>query len=94
MELICPWCKECYSDIKEFVKHQKSHDKDEGFHYLCNICQYSSAIAGNFQRHMKGHYGIKPYQCYQCGHSFLENSKLKRHALSCNTKKKYIYLKK
>ncbi|KAL4260384.1 hypothetical protein AB1N83_007204 [Pleurotus pulmonarius] len=47
--------------------------------YLCDICSYVFTSSTNRARHVRAHYGIKPFGCSPCGISFITNTDLTRH---------------
>lgn len=89
MKLECPWCKETCVSIDNFINHQKLHkEANINFHYLCNLCLYSTAKVSDMKRHLMRHYGLRPFKCQFRDYSSVLKGNVKIHLLSHISKNK------
>ncbi|XP_031619472.1 uncharacterized protein LOC116338402 [Contarinia nasturtii] len=48
----------------------------------CRLCEYSSNLMGNINRHMRIHTGDRPYQCDICDKGFTQLHNMKKHKVT------------
>jgi KRAB domain-containing zinc finger protein len=73
----CQFCPKSYKRLKEFNKHQKSHQPK----VKCEICS-KEIQSYTFQRHMKQHNDDKKFNCTECKAGFITKFLLERHMWS------------
>jgi hypothetical protein len=54
-------------------------DKNRDTIHTCMFCYRPFSRKGNLQRHIRSHFGIKPFQCKECSKTFSTKSNMKTH---------------
>ena len=57
--------------------HEFKHSVDRAL--LCEICGQICAYQSRLRVHLRGHTGVKPHVCAECGYSAAQIGNLKRH---------------
>ncbi|CAI2359182.1 unnamed protein product [Moneuplotes crassus] len=66
----------------EIVEKHTETNKKKYFEFVCKFngtCNTTYRRSWNFLDHCRSHYGIRPYQCDECEHSFTQKGNLVKH---------------
>lgn len=76
---ICPTCKATFFTFADFKAHRSEHAQTK---LECQYCHKVLPNTSTFNRHVKGHLGVRDHVCDVCGKGFQEASTLKLHMRS------------
>ena len=74
----CPMlgCKSTFPYSYNLNMHLRIHDNDLS---VCSYCPYRYVESSKYMRHLKNHFGIKDFECDQCGKLFRSIGQLNMH---------------
>ena len=87
----CEVCGHCFSSRSGMKTHKTKHDIENGIvspekvkkklekRVNCELCGKGFVYACQYERHMKGHSGIKDHQCTECGKSYSSKRSMEQH---------------
>ena len=76
--LKCDDCNKCFKNLFYLTQHTVKHTGIKAFQ--CEVGAKTFAYKQDLPRHMRSHTdNPKPYVCSECGQSFTQSTKLKRH---------------
>uniref|UniRef100_A0A8D8WXV7 RE1-silencing transcription factor n=1 Tax=Cacopsylla melanoneura TaxID=428564 RepID=A0A8D8WXV7_9HEMI len=81
----CIHCQNFHSsNVDHLVEHGQtclSVSRPDLFRYkfVCFACTYYTYLKSNMIRHIRSHFGDKPFKCQFCDYSSVENRSLKIH---------------
>lgn len=81
-QYICDLCGERLATLNNLTYHKRVvHLKQISYPYQCHICskKYSVRHKTRYEIHMRIHTGEKPFQCSECGKSFIGKEHLAKH---------------
>ncbi|KAJ8916804.1 hypothetical protein NQ315_005811 [Exocentrus adspersus] len=82
----CQMCQAIFIKFLEYKAHKKLHFIEKRRCPTCNIvCQ----SIGKLQDHLNKHLGLKPFNCDECGKSFISKHHVKLHKRCHNKEKSY-----
>lgn len=75
-EYYCIQCKFYSTDKSDYVKHLKEHEK---VLQMCQICGYTTASKGQFERHRRKHRDDRRFKCHLCDYKARHRMSLTYH---------------
>ncbi|XP_065225432.1 zinc finger protein 391-like isoform X2 [Planococcus citri] len=72
----CGICDARYKHNRHKVRHERTHD---GPCFECADCGKKFSCKDNLTKHVKVHFGVKPFSCQKCGKKFTRKGSLTQH---------------
>ena len=74
----CPLasCQSSFHGESLLNLHLRIHNND---FKQCQYCPYKYIFSNDYQKHLKNHFGIKDFECEQCGKTFASAGQLNEH---------------
>ena len=74
--------KNLAEDINESKDDNETLVKSNDIEFECSVCDKSFSSSWNLNRHLRTHYGVKPFSCFACSKSFSRSEHLQRHKIT------------
>jgi uncharacterized Zn-finger protein len=74
--------KNLAEDINESKDNNETLVKSNDIEFECSVCDKSFSSSWNLNRHLRTHYGVKPFSCFACSKSFSRSEHLQRHKIT------------
>ena len=77
----CGTCDFRASSQYQLARHKAEDCVTKQTIYKCDLCEYTSVLAGNVRKHQQKHSGEKPHKCSECNFRTADAGYLRRHML-------------